>query len=163
MPRPQHLFLSTLFLLFASHSLQAQPDVGDFGFGIILGEPTGLTAKGSLGGENAWDLAIGAGGFRGLRIHADYLWNIDAFGSSETGLYIGLGGVIGFGKGNKILFDGKHGDNDDVAIGVRGVFGLNSMPFKAPLELFVEVAPVLSLIPSTGVGTDLAVGIRYYP
>lgn len=159
--------LSSLLLLFvflvAPVVLEAQPDVGSFGFGIILGEPTGLTVKGDLGGNNAWDAAIGSGSFGSLRIHADYLWSINAFRSREVGLFIGLGGVLGLGRGKGVIFKKSERKGEETAFGVRGVFGLNAMPFSAPVELFVEVAPVIGLVGGTGVSTDLAIGVRYYP
>ncbi len=162
-----HTTLSSLLLTFtflASPTLlEAQPDIGDFGFGIILGEPTGLTIKGDLGGSNAWDAAIGSGSFGSLRIHGDYLWNINAFKSREVGLYIGLGGVLGLGRGKGIFFKKDERKGEETVFGVRGVFGLNAMPFSAPVELFVEVAPVIGLVGGTGVGTDVAIGVRYYP
>lgn len=146
-----------------------QPDIGDFGFGLILGEPTGLTLKGALGGDNAWDLALGSSWFGSLRIHGDYLWNVDAFNSRKAGLYFGLGGALGFGRGKGVVFKGDKGkwyyyeDEEAMAFGIRGVAGVNGMPFKAPVELFLEVAPLIGIAPATGVGTDLALGIRYYP
>lgn len=149
--------------------LRAQPKIGSFGFGLILGEPTGITLKGDAGGSNAWDLAVGSSWFGNLRIHGDYLWNVDAFGSRKAGLYFGLGAALGIGRGNGVFIKGEKGkwyyydDKDAFALGVRGVAGINGMPFKAPVELFLEVAPLIGLTPVTGLGTDVALGIRYYP
>lgn len=148
---------------------QAQPKIGSLGFGLILGEPTGLTLKGSLGGDNSWDAGLGASWFGRLRIHGDYLWSANVFNSSKAGMYFGVGGAIGFGRGGGVLYRGRGGEwyyrNDDegVALGARGVVGLNFMPFSSPVELFMELAPIIGLIPNTGVGWDGAAGIRYYP
>lgn len=158
-----------LFACFGVAATTAQPAIGDFGFGLILGEPTGLTLKGSIGRSNAWDLALGSSWFGRLRIHGDYLWNVNAFNSRKAGLYFGLGGALGFGRGKGVVIKGERGkwyyydDEDAFALGVRGVAGVNGMPFSAPVELFLEVAPVIGLTPATGLGTDIAIGIRYYP
>ena len=162
---PTLFFIPLLLLLAlaAPETSEAQPSIGSVGFGIILGEPTGLTLKGDLGGDNAWDAAIGSGWFGSLRIHGDYLWNIDAFNSREVGLYLGVGGVIGFGRGNGLVFKKEKRDKEETALGLRGVFGLNAMPFSAPVELFVEVAPIIGIVGASGVSTDVAVGVRYYP
>ncbi|MCB0714342.1 MAG: hypothetical protein KDD67_18595 [Ignavibacteriae bacterium] len=161
--------ISSIILFCAVTQVYSQPQIGDFGFGLILGEPTGLTLKGSAGRENAWDLALGSSWFGSLRIHGDYLWNVNAFSSRKAGLYFGLGAALGFGRGKGVVFKGKKGewyyyeDEEAMAFGIRGVAGVNGMPFKAPVELFLEVAPLIGITPATGVGTDLAVGIRYYP
>lgn len=157
------LVLIPLCTLLLSVPAAAQPQVGSFGFGIIIPDPAGLTAKGSIGRSNAWDFAIGTGYLGSLRLHGDYLWNINAFSSSEVGLYLGLGGVIGSGKGNGIIVKKKAEDDESFRLGLRGVVGISAMPFNPPLELFFEVAPIVRLIPSGGTGTDIALGIRYYP
>ncbi len=156
-----------LFLSVAA--VQAQPQIPGFGFGLTLGEPTGLTLKGNAGGGNAWDGAIASSWFGSLRIHGDYLWSANVFNSSKVGMYFGLGAAIGFGRGKGVVFKGKGGewyyydDEDAFALGARVVGGINAMPFTAPVELFFEVAPIVGLLPATGLGTDVALGIRYYP
>lgn len=147
----------------------AQPHIGSFGFGLILGEPTGLTLKGSLGSSNAWDAGIGSSFFGSLRFHGDYLWNVNAFSSTKAGLYFGLGAALGFGRGKGVLVSDNqdhwyyYSDENAVALGLRAVAGVNGMPFNAPVELFFELAPIVGLSPTTGVGYDLALGVRYYP
>jgi hypothetical protein len=162
--------MALLVLALAAPSIVlAQPRVRGFGFGLILGEPTGITIKGALGTQNAWDGAVGSSFFGNLRLHGDYLWNVDAFSSSKAGLYFGLGAAIGFGRGKGVLVRGEkdqwyyYTDENAVALGLRGVAGINAMPFSAPVELFGELAPIIGLSPATGVGYDLAIGIRYYP
>jgi hypothetical protein len=166
------LLLSTtlaVILLLLPAAAGAQPRPKSFGFGLILGDPTGLSLKGSLSGNNAWDGAIGSSWFGSLQIHGDYLWGVDAFGSRKVGLYFGLGAVIGFGRGKGILIKGEKGkwyyydDENATAFGARVVGGLNAMPFTAPVEFFLELAPLIGLTPATGVGLQIAAGIRYYP
>jgi len=150
-------------------TMTAQPKIPGFGFGASFGDPLAITFKGSAGRSNAWDAAIGRSWFAGTRIHADYLWSANAFSSSKAGMYFGVGGILGFGRGTGIIVKGKGGewyyyeDENTTAFGARVVGGLNFMPFTAPVELFVEVAPVFGLVPNTGFGTELSFGFRYYP
>jgi hypothetical protein len=84
-------------------------------------------------------------------------------------MYFGLGAAIGFGRGNGVIYHGSHGewyyyeDENAVALGVRGSVGINAMPFSAPVEIFGELAPIIGITPTTGLGWDAAIGIRYYP
>lgn len=150
-------------------TLHAQPKIGDIGFGLMLGEPTGITLKGGLSGNNAWDATIGTSWFGNLTIQADYLWNANVFNSNKAGLYFGLGGVIGIGRGNGIYIKGEKGkwyyyeDESATALGVRGVAGFNTIPFSSPVEFFIELDPVIGLTPATGFSFMGAVGVRYYP
>ena len=161
--------LALVAILLSPLAATAQPSTGSFGFGLILGEPTGISLKGSLSRSNAWDAAIGSSWFGSLHIQADYLWGINAFSSSKVGMYFGLGGVLGFGRGKGVVFKGEQGkwyyyeDENATAIGARVVAGVNAMPFSAPLEVFLEVAPLIGLVPSFGVGTQVGLGLRYYP
>jgi hypothetical protein len=159
----------TALLLASAPDASAQPKIRSFGFGIILGEPTGVTLKGSLSGSNAWDAGVASSFFGSIRLHGDYLWNVDAFNSSKAGLYFGLGPVIGIGRGKGVLVKGERSkwyyyeDENALALGVRVAAGINAMPFTAPVELFAEIAPILGLMPTSGLGWDGAVGIRFYP
>jgi hypothetical protein len=163
------LLVALVVTLLAPLAATAQPSPGSFGFGFILGEPTGISLKGSLSRSNAWDAAIGSSWFGSLHIQADYLWMINAFSSSKVGLYAGLGGVVGIGRGKGVIFKGEQGkwyyyeDENAIAIGARVAFGLNAVPFSAPVEFFLEVAPLVGLVPAFGVGTQVGFGIRYYP
>ncbi|MCE7934381.1 MAG: hypothetical protein DYG96_07285 [Chlorobi bacterium CHB2] len=145
-------------------TLHAQPKIGSIGFGLMLGEPTGITLKGSLQGNNAWDMAIGTSWFGNLTIQADYLWNANVFNSNKAGLYFGVGGALGIGDGKGIVI--KKDDDDEkkeTAVGVRGVAGFNTIPFSSPIEFFFEIDPILSFAPSIGLNFMGAIGVRYYP
>ncbi len=151
-------------------SLSAQGPRGkDFGFGIILGEPTGATLKYWTSKENALIGSIGGGGYGALRVHVDYVWHFNAFSSDVVKLYIGPGLGFGFGEGGWGLFykkDREHWyyreDGSAVIFG-RMAFGANIIPRRSPLEIFVELAPVIGFRPLVGVGLDAAVGLRFYP
>lgn len=160
------LLLTALTCLSTTHA--QGPRGNDFGFGFILGEPTGATIKYWINKENALDAAIGGGQYGSIRIHADYLWHFDAFRSDVVKLYIGPGLGIGFGEGWGIFYHkGRaywYDRNDgDAAIFGRMAFGANIIPRRSPIEIFVEIAPVIGFVPAVGVGIDAAVGLRFYP
>ena len=155
------IFIATM--LFITKPISAQ-DHG-FGLGFVIGEPTGLSAKLWTSPENAFDFGLGwsIGGDRisnfngthhGSRIHfhMDYLWHsFNAIRSTERfPLYYGIGGRFNSGGGY------------DSSFGVRGVFGIAWLPHSAPLDVFLEVVPVLQLTRSTGFGIDAGLGMRFY-
>ena len=76
--RPLLLVLSSLFSLALAPSAHAQRG-GDFGLGLIIGDPTGLSGKGFVSETNAIDFAVGFSFIHGdhLQLHADYLWHFD--------------------------------------------------------------------------------------
>jgi len=131
-----------------------------FGLGVMLGEPTGLSAKLWTSNNNALAFGLGWSAYhhrhdnRGTRIHVhmDYLWHShDKIQSSEPF-------VIHYGVGAR--FKDRGGDSGSLAI--RGVGGVNWLPRNTPIDVFLELAPSLELTPSTGFGLDAALGARYY-
>jgi hypothetical protein len=162
-----------LIVLFSgiSSSSFAQGQGGrDFGFGLILGDPTGGTVKFWLNKENAIVGDIGADYFGAPRIDIDYLWHFYSFRSTVTSIYAGIGGVVGVGQGyyalwyrddhNRFYYRGVDGQT---GFGARAIFGLNILPRRTPLEFFVEIGPLIGISPAFGVALDFAAGIRFYP
>jgi hypothetical protein len=137
-----------------------------FGLGVIVGEPTGLSAKLWTSPTTAFDFGLGwsVGGDRlgtyngsydgGSRahFHMDYLWHsFDAISSTERfPLYYGIGGRINTGAGY----------NSSAA--VRGVLGIAWMPHESPMDIFLEVVPSLQLTSTTGFAIDAGLGARYF-
>ncbi len=173
------LRFTAVAILFLSLSLNERPSFaqrpsGDFGFGLILGDPLGGTIKYWLNGTNALVADIGESYFGNPRIDVDYLWHFNSFNSRVVLLYGGVGGAIGFGNGYGYygVFYKKDGEKErfyyrtnsgSVGIGIRAIFGLNIVPKRTPLEFFVEAGPLIGITPAFGVGIDLAVGVRFYP
>ncbi len=135
-------------------SAEAQTSGGPFGLGVILGEPTGITAKLFLGGvENAldlhltWDFTDDA-----FAIFSDYLFHFQPWSSPSTGLdlpmYVGIGGSVAFRK--------------DVRVGARIPVGLAMHFQNAPVEIFLEIVPGLRLVPNTTFDLGGGIGVRYY-
>ncbi len=127
---------------------------GNFGLGVIFGEPTGLSCKMWTTKNTGFDLGL-AWSFSDnghFHIHGDYLFhNLGIFGVSKGSLpvYIGIGGRIRF-------------DDDDTRVGVRFPIGLEYFFDEWPLAVFGEVVPILDLAPSTTGDINGGLGIRFY-
>ena len=65
-------------------------------------------------------------------------------------LYFGVGGRL------------RLRDNRDDDIGVRIPVGLAYMFADAPFDIFVEVVPILDLVPDTDFDLNAALGGRFY-
>lgn len=139
-------------LLFVT-SLQAQSR--GFGLGVVLGEPTGIAGKAWTSGSTAVSFGLGysfTGSESRVNLHVDYLFH--SFNQIKAPekfvLFYGIGGRL------------KSTDHSDNSLGVRGVFGIDWFIHNAPIDLFFEVAPVVKIIPNTGVDLDAGIGVRYF-
>ncbi len=156
------LLILGLFIIL-NFSLKAQSTGGkEYGFGVMLGDPTGLTLKYWKTQINAFVFDIGTSYFGNPRLNADYLWHFDAFNSSIANLYAGPGVALGFGNSGGFWNKNFRSDKN-AALGVRGVFGVDILPRQTPLEVFIEAGVLVGLTPDFGSGLDGAIGIRYYP
>src|SRR4051812_40427086 len=124
MLRPMRRLVPLLAVVLTSALIPAVParaDVqggsGDFGIGLIIGEPTGISGKLYLQRRHAIDAAIGIGFIdgQGVHVHADYLWHPLVLTQTPTfdlPLYVGVGG--------RVQSHGTHGSHDaHTAIGPR--------------------------------------------
>ena len=130
-------------------------DHGNFGIGVIFGEPTGLTAKIWTTENTAFDLgaAWSWSGNGHFHIYGDYLFhNFGIFDVSKGTLpvYIGLGA--------RILFR----ENQDDKIGVRLPIGIEYFFEDWPVAVFGEVVPILDLAPETTGDISGGIGVRFY-
>ena len=91
---------------------------------------------------------------RVLFIHIDYLYHFyNVFETPNIPLYLGVGGRIK-------LKNNEH--NSDMRLGVRVPFGIAYQFSEVPVDVFLEIAPVLDLNPSTSGSINGAIGVRYY-
>jgi hypothetical protein len=161
--------LLLIISLFLFQDLSAQGPRGkSFGFGITLGDPLGATIKYWTSRENAFTAYLGTSYFGSFRIGGDYLWHFDAFNTPVVKLFAGPGLAVGFGHGHGFYYKEDHGhfyyrDNNEIGVGARVIFGLNIIPKRSPVEIYLELGPMIGFIPETGVAMDAAVGIRFYP
>jgi hypothetical protein len=147
------LILPVFLVVIGIGQAKAQTSPGDLGVGLILGEPTGLSAKYYLGGNNALDFGVAwsLGRHAHFHVHADYLRHNFTAIEVETGtlpFYYGIGARVLAG--------------DDGAVGIRIPVGVSYYFQNDPLEIFFEVVPVLDLAPSTTFSGNGGLGVRYY-
>ena len=133
-----------------------------YGIGIILGSPTGLTGKIMLGRTSA--IAVNAGWSfwpsSGFHMTGDYQFLFPGVIADEDGRpinslipYLGLGGRMRFRSND-------NDDDDDFQAGVRFGGGLEYYP--APIGIFIELYPVVNLVPGTKFTFEGGLGFRIY-
>lgn len=139
----------------------------EFGLGLMIGHPTGLSGKYYLSADTAVDFGLGVvGGYghrSGLHLHADFLWHpavLVTQSSFVMPLYFGVGGRFWD-------FDDDRDDryDDDTALGVRVPLGIALDFNNVPLDVFFELAFVLDFFVNDGGahgGLAGAIGVRYY-
>jgi hypothetical protein len=131
----------TLLLLTAFPAVMAY--AGPLGLGIVLGEPTGVTAKYRLSAGTAVDATVSWSLMKdqNMYIHASWLQHFS--------------GPFYFGVGVALHPGGKGW------LGGRVPFGA-SLYLSTPFELFAEVAPTFYIIPDMDFKLHGGIGIRYY-
>ena len=138
-----------LILFLATLPAQAEPvsHPKGWGLGLMLGWPTGITAKQWLGGANAWDIGFGVG--PGIRLHADYLWGLAQVlpknAEATLDLYLGVGPALSIARGwcSYPYSPGYGCGGGSVLGGVRVPLGFDVRFKKAPVALGLELAPGL--------------------
>jgi hypothetical protein len=131
----------------------------NFGVGIIAGEPTGVSFKLWTSQTTGFD-AGAAWSFVGgefFQVHGDFLlhnYNLFRVDTGEMSLFYGVGGRLKFGEDTL-------GDNE-TTLSLRVPVGLAYEFEKTPIEIFLEIVPMLDLVPATEIGIAGAVGFRYY-
>jgi hypothetical protein len=136
-------------------------DKGSFGIGVVLGEPTGVSAKLYLDDDTAIQGAVGFNFVgSGVQANVEFLWHPWVLQESDAFvLPIYLGPGI-----RAIQYDGGRGGSSHAAIGVRGVIGM-LFDFKAvPLDAFVEVGGVAEYDADEDgeLALNVGAGVRYY-
>ena len=122
------------------------------GVGFAIGEPTGIAAayrphdKHTIAGVVGWGLGSGS-----IHIHADYLATIARIQPPESiltaDIYAGAGPTINIR------------DSSQPGFGVRVPVGV-SLAFQKPVDIYMEFAPVIGLVPSTNLWANGTAGVR---
>lgn len=146
------VFVCVMVISFLSTTIAQERNLG---IGLMLGAPTGLSAKYWLSSNNALDFGLAysfIGNEVGFSLHGDYLYHANGFssGNIKFPLYYGFGARLRAVNQSKSF------------IGARGVIGLVYIDKKLPIDAFIELAPVFNLFPETSLNMDLAIGARYY-
>jgi hypothetical protein len=137
------------------------PQRGIFGVGIILGEPTGLSAKYWTAADRAWDFALGASFYTDFRLHATHIWHIDAFNNQRVPFYYGIGGAVLGRTGRVATFGGKRYSHS-AGFGARASVGVSYLLPTAPFDFFAEIGSILIIVPPAAFDIDFSIGVRYY-
>jgi hypothetical protein len=150
-----------LTLIVAASPVHAQKSGS--GFGLMIGDWSGVATKFWLGQSTALQFGFGAEvgltnandeneGTR-IRLLGDYLLvNHDAIESTEEfPIHYGVGAYANLGGGLEDEF------------GVRAVIGLSYIVQQAPLDLYLDLVPHVQIDPSIGFGIGATMGVRYYP
>jgi len=150
-----------------------------YGVGVMLGDPTGLSGKAWLSRTNAIDVGLGAYAWgppgdcvRGgpvpaacahgwdqstISVHADYLWESKIVAGHVAQLDWHIGG------GARALFVSGPCVGDCWDLGARAPIGLD-LTFQQPtfLEVFLELAPAFYVVPVAFLSFEGALGVRGY-
>ena len=137
---------------------------GDFGLGLIIGDPTGINGKYFLSPEIAIDGSLGFSfiGRDHIQLNADFLWHfgIQRWSAVSLDLYLGVGPILGI-----VDHDDRRGRNygdGGLWIGARGPFGASLSFNSVPIDIFLEIAAALWLVQDVDLDLDAAVGVRYW-
>jgi len=135
-------------------SFTVKAEKGEFDLGIAVGSPSGFIAKYWTSERTAIDI-FGEWSFDSneYKAHADVLYHdFDKIKLEDARIAFYYGGGI------RITF----ADNsDDDEVGIRIPFGLDYFFSDFPADVFGELAPRINVYPSTNVGMDVMIGIRY--
>ena len=139
---------------------------GRVGIGFIVGDPTGFSFKYKFSSMNALDGALGFSPFDRFRMHVDYLWISRPFSNQQFSLTYGAGAAIGFGSSEHIDYRGRYvyfTRDVPMGFGVRVPLGVSYLIPRSPVELTLELAPMVIFAPNGGVGIDGGLAVRFYP
>jgi hypothetical protein len=135
----------------------------NFGVGICLFRPTGVTAKYYFDPWNAISAAAGFGISSRrdtLRLNIDYNWHPNTIAANQDldlRWYFGGGLILAYVNQQR-----ANKDNDKyLAAGFRLPIGIQAELNKLPLEIYTELAPAM-LAPKIYFQLDFALGLRYY-
>ncbi|MFW5813280.1 MAG: hypothetical protein ACOCXC_03045 [Fibrobacterota bacterium] len=141
---PFHLF-ALFTLMLHSLSISQNREIPEYELGMLLGEPTGISAKYWFNEQLAVDAALAWSFGEGfLGIYADYLYHPIRLGNRP--FYIGAGVSLRAGQ--------------DWFAGIRFPIGAETFTDWLPVSFFAEFAPRLELIPP-GAGFGGGGGIRW--
>jgi hypothetical protein len=158
-----------------------RPQGRSLGLGVAIGAPVGLAGKYYLNGSSGLSFILGFWGTEYGGAAIDFVFHpLGAVGEGSYGTpFLTVGGGAALGLGNNTFGRGAFNGRGiyqfstfsrspyvafppgNFALDVHGVLGLG-WSFKAPLDLFVEFAPSLLLVPTLNLGTRLTLGGRIY-
>ncbi|MBC7662060.1 MAG: hypothetical protein H7249_20385 [Chitinophagaceae bacterium] len=144
-----------LFILSFLCVIKSPAATRNFGLGIVVAGPTGLTGE-YVYGHNR-DVAASIGwATDSLYLTIDHHWNRKDWIKAD-----GVGINVYYGLGVRYL---AWQDRDAISheIGARVPLGIQHIFREIPLQIFIELAPALILVDHTAFIIDLALGARYF-
>ncbi len=147
------LAVATLALLVAPVQAQITKPEDGFGIGFVLGAPTGLSASLPIGSHNALNATLGykLGDSPNLYTQASYVW------IAKDIIPVDVGSVsVYYGPGAFVLA------SRDAALGIQAIGGIDYRFATAPVQVFLEIGPGITLLPDTSPHLGAGLGVRYY-
>jgi hypothetical protein len=136
--------------LFLSGVAPAGAKLNDFGAGIIIGDGIGITGRYNISKNNSLEGVFSMPAENKLSISMDYVWNdYKALPAPDEGSLA-------------LIYGGGVSIRDGGQLGIRGKIGIEYVFEKYPFDLFLEIAPVLKLVPTTGMYFSGGIGGRYF-
>lgn len=134
----------------------AQADNGPFGLGIVLGEPSGLSAKLFVNPRHAFQFGLDFSFVEdAVYVGVDYLRHFPGIVRARTVAgYVGIGGSVS-------VHERDH-HHDEGRLKARIPFGLAWMPRDPSIDVFLELVPVLRIVPDLEPGIAAGLGLRYF-
>lgn len=133
------------------------PKEKKLGAGIVLGDPTGFTAKGYVAPKFAvdaylsWSFVEDAFTIIG-DVTYDFLEIPVKTDKITLPFYAGAGAKVGTSRGR----------TNQTVVGLRIPVGIAAQFIKYPVEIFLEIAPGMELSPATEADLTGGIGGRYY-
>ena len=142
-----------LIIFFTTNALALERK--QFGVGVIVGEPTGITIKYMLYDKSAIDAGVGweTSGDNEFHIYGDYLYHMNDLIKVPHGKL-----PLYFGGGLRFIDREKKKDK----FGIRIPVGIEYLFGNAPLGAFFELVPILNLTPDTDFDFEAGIGIRFF-
>ena len=140
-------------------TVEAHSQNQNWGIGLRLGDPTGVSAKKYLGANNGLELALGSNlEGRGIQFLAHYLFHFPVGNAQGLHWYYGFGAQI----------EDHHHDNEDIGrdgeteFGADGVLGLEYTFNNGRLSAYLDGILFLEIIDDPfDLELDAGVGLRY--
>jgi hypothetical protein len=185
----KNLFKTLLFTVALCASVQGAGR--NFGLGVVLGDPTGFTAKYWTSSTTALDFTVGWAGYwnrdgyydpdcnsdRFYREHRDYCndyaydyrdrygYGWDIFHFHADYLFHNFDAIRSTERFPLYYGPGlavNYNDYNFLEFGARGDFGIAWMPRRTPLDIFLEIAPTIMLFPGPHFVVNAGIGARFY-
>ncbi len=138
-------------------ALTGTPSSG-ISIGIVIGDPTGLSLKfWGIGQNSALQVNIGGGGFvapADLSVSGSLLFHALLTRETPINGYLGVGAFAGINQGRRV---------DEAVFGILVPLGLEFILSEVPLDLFIEVPPVIGFTTKGDVraGLTFGIGLRF--